>query len=148
MVGDYTKHVGDWFPGVRFFDSKFIPQPQVSDLTDRVVKSFTDKAVDAKLLQQATIFYRVSGGRGGPTGSYLSRTKSTSRAAAIENFALGPKTVGNTAEWISEVHVPKDIPIYEGTAAKLEGLAGGGNQIFIPREFLDDEWFKPRSPLN
>jgi len=44
--------------------------------------------------------------------------------------------------WLAKVRVPAGTPIYEGTAAAQGALRGGGNQIFIPREWLRDDWFK------
>ena len=64
----------------------------------------------------------------------------------MNDLALDPAW-GNSRIWVSEVHVPAGVPIYEGTAAAQGVLRGRGNQIFIPREWLVDDWFKLPSIL-
>jgi hypothetical protein len=85
--------------------------------------------------------YRVWGEEAGRVGSYLTRTRPASRAQAMQDLALDPEW-GNSRVWVSEVRVPAGVPIYEGTAEALGSLRGGGNQVFIPREWLVDEWFQ------
>lgn len=64
----------------------------------------------------------------------------------MSDLALDPAW-GNSRVWLSEVRVPAGTPIYEGTAAAQGALRGGGNQIFIPREWLRDDWFQLPSIL-
>ena len=69
------------------------------------------------------------------------RVKPASRAQAMNDLSLDPAW-GNSRVWVSEVRVGVGTSIYEGTAAKQGALRGGGNQIFIPREWLVEGWFQ------
>jgi hypothetical protein len=139
-VADAAKHL-DNAPssGATFFGR--VITPHIDDLSTRTIRSFTDGKVTASVLQHDTVFYRVWGEEAGRVGSYMTRVKPTSRAQAMESLALDPAW-NNSRVWISEVHVPAGVPIYEGTAAAEGILKGGGNQVFIPSDWLVDFWFR------
>lgn len=96
-----------------------------------------------------TILYRVSGGKAGEVGSYLSRTPQECGLQSQLDLALNPSWE-NSTEKVTKVIIPKGTVIYEGVAGpqnifdSLENtigeLPGGGNQIYIPK--VDVGWFK------
>jgi hypothetical protein len=45
---------------------------------------------------------------------------------------------GNTAEKVVTIRVPAGTIIYDGQAAGVRGMVGGGNQIYIPQ--VDPAW--------
>ena len=79
-------------------------------------------------------------------GSYLTRVKPGSAGQAMQDLALDPAW-RNSRAFVSEVRVPAGTPIYEGTAAPQGVLSGGGNQVYVPREWLRDPMFGPVEPL-
>ena len=93
--------------------------------------------------------YRVSGGKAGEVGSYVSRMPQGGGLQSQLDLALNPSW-GNTTENITKVVVPKGTTIYEGIAAPqniydslgnvIGTLPGGGNQVYIPK--VEAGWFK------
>ncbi len=120
--------------------------PAVDDLSSGVVKTFTDGRVTPSVTQGEITLYRVWGEEGGRVGSYLTRTRPTSATQALNDLALDPQW-GNSRTFVTEVRVPPGTPIYEGTAAAVGALRGGGNQVYIPRGWLSDEMFHITQPL-
>ena len=106
--------------------------------------SFTGAVYTKITLTEDTIFYRVYGGAAKKVRSFMSRTLQYGGLQSQLDLALDPKW-GNTAQYITQVIVPKGTVIFEGTAAPqvINGgtgiLPGGGNQIFIPE--VDSSWF-------
>ena len=90
------------------------------------------------------MFYRVYGGEAGEVGRYMTRVPQNGGMQSQIDLALNPEW-GNTAEYVTEVVVPKGTVIYEGGAASqtINGgagqLLGGGNQIYIPE--VNASWF-------
>lgn len=82
-------------------------------------------------------------------GSFLSKTPQNGGLQSQMDLALNPAW-GNTAEYVSEVIVPKGTKIYEGTAVPqvikdsmgntIGHLPGGGSQVYIPN--VNARWFK------
>lgn len=70
--------------------------------------------------------FRAWGGESGQLGAWLSPVAPESPAAAQSMLSLPP---GNTAEFLSEVHIPGGTQIQYGTAAGAFGQSGGGMQI-------------------
>jgi hypothetical protein len=126
------------FVGSTFFGRTITPH--IDDLSPRVVASFHNREVTPAVLTTETVFYRVWGEGSGRVSSYITRNRPDSRLKAIIDLALAPE-FNNSAIWISEVRVPAGVPIYEGLVASVGSLRGQGNQVYVPFEWLVDEWF-------
>lgn len=114
-----------------------------------VAETFTGGSYTKTVLNEDTTFYRVYGGDAKQVGSYMSRVPQNGGIQSQIDLALKPEW-GNTTEYVTKVIVPKGTTIYEGTAAPqtlnetIGGtgqLIGGGNQVYIPREELNPDWF-------
>lgn len=107
-----------------------------------ITNSFRSGSYTETILQEDTIFYRVSGGNAREVGHYFSRTPQAGGLQSQLDLALNPEW-GNTASIVSQVNVPAGTAIYEGFAAQqnITGgiLSGGGSQIYIPE--VDATWW-------
>ena len=118
---------------------------RVPALSPDIAETFRSGSYTATTLSENTTFYRVYGGNAGKVGSYMSRTLQNGGMQSQIDLALNPLW-GNTAEYVTEVVVPKGTTIYEGAAAPQDinggagQLLGGGNQVYIPE--VDPNWFK------
>jgi hypothetical protein len=122
-----------------------VPLPASTRLT------FEGGTAVGKVLEHDTIMYRVIAGAPGPAstvtrtagreGSYLTLTRPTSSKQAIDTLALDP-TWGNEAVHLVEVRVPKGTVIWEGKAAAQGSLPGGGSQVWVSSDQLNESWFK------
>ena len=114
-------------------------------LKQSIAETFTGATYTQKVLEEDTVFYRVTTNEAGKVGSYMSRTPQMGGMQSQLDLALNPEW-GNTAQVVTKVTVPKGTVIYEGTAAPqvINGgagiLPGGGNQVYIPE--VDPNWFK------
>lgn len=127
---------------------KYFPINQ-GPLKENVTNSFNGGTYTQKVLSEDTVMYRVSGGKAGEVGSYVSRTPQGGGLQSQLDLALNPSW-GNTTENVSQVVVPKGTVIYEGTAAPqnitdslgntIGTLPGGRNQVYIPE--VNAGWFK------
>lgn len=75
---------------------------------------------------EGLIAYRFRGGRSARLGSWLTPQALRSSSAAIRSLALPS---GNTAEFVSVVHVPGGTRIQYGRVSPAFGQPGGGIQI-------------------
>ena len=116
----------------------------VDDLTPDVISTFTGGKVTASVTQSETTLYRVWGGGSGQTSTWFTRQMPSSSAQAKGALSL---PAHNAATFVTVVTVPAGTPIYEGTAAKMFGGTGGGDQIFIPREWVSGCQFGSTNPL-
>lgn len=78
------------------------------------------------------------GGASSEIGPYWTRIKPSGPVQSIIDSALDPAVVGNTATRVVEIVVPPGVKFYEGAAAQLGDLVGGGNQVIIPK--VDPAW--------
>ena len=130
-------------------DIKYSPVNSCDKIKQEVVESFRSATFTEKVLTEDTIMYRVSGGKAGKVGSYVSKTPQGGGLQSQLDLALNPSW-GNTTENVTKVIVPKGTVIYEGVAAPqnildsmgntIGTLPGGGNQIYIPK--VEVRWFK------
>ncbi len=128
---------------------KYSPVNPCDKISQEVAESFRSATFTEKVLTEDTIMYRVSGGKAGKVGSYLSKTSQGGGLQSQLDLALNPSW-GNTTENVTKVIVPKGTVIYEGAAAPqnildslgntIGTLPGGGNQIYIPK--VEVRWFK------
>jgi len=79
-----------------------------------------------------TTLYRVYGGKAGELGPYWTRTEPQGPLQSVIDSALDPAW-GSNATRVVKIEVPSGVKINEGVAALQRGLAGGGNQVFVPR---------------
>ena len=126
-------------------ETKFSPiNPGPLDIND--ANSFRSATYIRKVLTEDTTFYRVYSSESNRIGPYMTRTPQNGVMQSQLDLALNPDW-GNNATNVELVTVPKGTTIYEGVAAPqtINGgagnLLGGGNQIFINREDLDESWF-------
>ncbi len=103
----------DFASGWRRLTVDDVPLPKIERL------KFTGQRATGRVLTEDTMFYRVSGGKGGRQGTYLTGVRPESAEKAIQTLALDQKIVGNTAAHLAEVKLPKGTVIWEGTAARL-----------------------------
>ena len=118
-------------------------------LKEEVANSFNGAVYTERVLTEDTVMYRVSGGKAGKIGSYLSMTPQRGGLQSQLDLALNPAW-GNTTENVAKVIVPKGTTIYEGIAAPqniydslgnvIGTLPGGGNQVYIPQ--VEVGWFQ------
>jgi RHS repeat-associated protein len=106
-------------------------------LPQAVASTFRSGTYTEVVLQETTTLYRVYGGNAGKIGSYWSRTNPSGPLQSVIDSALA-RGWGNTAEKVATAQVPAGTKIYEGVAARQGGLAGGGNQVYIPK--VDPTW--------
>ncbi|MEG0314852.1 MAG: hypothetical protein RR646_06295 [Erysipelotrichaceae bacterium] len=128
---------------------KYSPVNPCDKISQEVAESFRGATFTEKVLTEDTIMYRVSGGKVGEVGSYLSKTPQGGGLQSQLDLALNP-VWGNTTENVIKVIVPKGTVIYEGVAAPqnildsfgntISTLTVGGNQIYILK--VDARWFK------
>ena len=71
----------------------------------------------------------VTGGNSGIGGGYFTTTTITSSVQAQRLLALDPSF--NKATFIESAIIPRGTTIFQGTAAKLGNLPGGGVQIYL-----------------
>jgi hypothetical protein len=115
-------------------------------LKEDVANTFSGATYTETTLTEDTIFYRVYGGEAEKIGRFLSATPQRGGLQSQIDLALNPEW-GNTAEFVTQVVVPKGTVIYQGTAAPqiifggVGKLLGGGSQIYIPE--VDSSWFIP-----
>jgi len=113
-------------------------------LKPSVAETFNGAVYKETVLTEETTFYRVYGGNSGKVGSYMTRVPQNGGTQSQIDLALNPEW-GNTAQYTTNVTVPKGTVIYEGTAASqtINGgagqLIGGGNQVYIPE--VKASWF-------
>ena len=128
---------------------KYSPINPGMTLKDEIVQSFNVAVYTKRMLKKDTVMYRVSGGKAGKVGSYMSMTLQEGGLQSQLDLALNP-IWENTTENVTKVLVPKGTIIYEGIAAPqniydslgnvIGVLPGGGNQIFIPH--VEEGWFQ------
>ena len=128
---------------------KYSPIKPCNEISQEVAESFNGATFTKTTLTEDTVMYRVSGGKAGEVGSYVSRTPQGGGLQSQLDLALNPSW-GNTTENITKVVVPKGTTIYEGIAAPqniydslgnvIGTLPGGGNQVYIPK--VEAGWFK------
>lgn len=128
---------------------KYSPINPCNEISQEVAESFNGATFTKATLTEDTVMYRVSGGKAGEVGSYVSRTPQGGGLQSQLDLALNPSW-GNTTENITKVVVPKGTTIYEGVAAPqniydslgntIGVLPGGGNQVYIPK--VEAGWFK------
>ncbi len=129
--------------------TKYSPINPCDKISQEVAGSFRGATFTEKVLTEDTIMYRISGGKAGEVGSYLSKTPQGGGLQSQLDLALNPSW-GNTTENVTKVIIPKGTIIYEGVAAPqnilnslsntIGTLPGGGNRIYIPK--VEVEWFK------
>lgn len=113
--------IADGMPLSRFGPMRLGPLPA------QIANTFRGSSYTATTLTEATILYRVYGGKAGQIGMYWTRTPP---AGPVQSMLL-PKW-GNTALNLSRIRVPAGTTIYEGAAAAQGGFVGGGSQVVIP----------------
>ena len=128
---------------------RYSPINPCNEISQEVAESFNGATFTKTTLTEDTVMYRVSGGKAGKVGSYVSRTPQGGGLQSQLDLALNPSW-GNTTENITKVVVPKGTTIYEGVAAPqniydslgniIGVLPGGGNQVYIPK--VEAGWFK------
>ena len=128
---------------------KYSPIKPCNEISQEVAESFNGATFTKTTLTEDTVMYRVSGGKAGEVGSYVSRMPQGGGLQSQLDLALNPSW-GNTTENITKVVVPKGTTIYEGIAAPqniydslgnvIGTLPGGGNQVYIPK--VEAGWFK------
>lgn len=101
-------------------------------LTDAIANTFRSGTYTKVVTQEETTLYRVYSGKAGELGSYWTRIKPQGPLQSTIDSALD-QNLGNTATNVSTIKVPKEMTIYEGTAAEQRGLVGGGNQVYIEK---------------
>ena len=139
-------------------DIKYSPVNSCDKIKQEVVESFRSATFTEKVLTEDTIMYRVSGGKAGKVGSYVSKTPQGGGLQSQLDLALNPSW-GNTTENVTKVIVPKGTVIYEGVAAPQNILDSMGNTVPVtqpyfcgynlnPKEVKDeykwyaDKWYK------
>ncbi len=106
-----------------------------ANLDAGVLKSFAaqpDQIVLQNDLTVSRVFDKIPGLTGGGSeigGQFFTTTPITSSLQAQESLSLGSF---NQARFIESAVIPKGTTIYQGTAAQLGNLPGGGVQIFVP----------------
>ncbi len=105
--------------------------------------SYTEVVTD-----KPTTLYRVYGGNSRQQGSYFTTVKPAGPDQTKIDSALLSEW-GGTAEKYVKIEVPAGTTLYKGKAAPqvgdtktFESVLGGGDQIVIPREKLNPEWFE------
>ena len=108
----------------------------VAKITDTIRARFTDGSVEKVVLEADLLVYRVidkiqgvTGGNSGIGGGYFTTTTITSSVQAQRLLALDPSF--NKATFIESAIIPRGTTIFQGTAAKLGNLPGGGVQIYL-----------------
>ena len=129
--------------------TKYSPINPCDKISQEVAESFRGATFTEKVLTEDTIMYRISGGKAGEVGSYLSKTPQGGGLQSQLDLALNPSW-GNTTENVTKVIISKGTIIYEGVAAPqnildslgnaIGILSGGESQIYIPK--VEVEWFK------
>ncbi len=97
-----------------------------------IARTFRSGTYTQKILSSDTMLYRVISETGNPAGSFWTRVKPTGSLQSVIDYALDQKW-GNTATKLVTAKIPRGTKIFEGVAAKQGQLAGGGNQIYIPK---------------
>ena len=94
---------------------------------DDILKAFGDNWEYARVtkLSEDLVVYRYYGGDAGPEGFYFTTTLVDD---PVSQLAL----TSNTAEYVVEVIIPKGSVVLEGGVGALDGLPGGGYQIYSP----------------
>ena len=128
---------------------KYSPINPCNEISKEVAESFNGATFTKMKLTEDTLMYRVSGGKAGKVGSYLSRIPQGGGLQSQLDLALNPAWE-NTAENITKVIVPKETVVYEGIVAPqniydsmgnvIGVLPGGGNQVYISK--VKEWWFK------
>jgi filamentous hemagglutinin len=111
------------------------PGPLAKDIAN----TFRSATYTENIAEGQITLYRSYGGTAGELGSFWTRTKPTGPMQSTIDNALSPAW-GNTAEKVSSMTIPKGTRFYEGVVAPQGNLVGGGNQIYIPEEFLNPDW--------
>ena len=106
-------------------------------LPEDVANTFRSGTYTEETTQTQTTLYRAYGGQAGELARYWTRIRPSGPLQAIIDSALNP-IWGNTATKVATIEVPEGTTIYEGVAAGQGGLAGGGNQVYIP--VVDPLW--------
>jgi hypothetical protein len=130
-----TSRFGEFVAGWRPLRVADVPLPSEAR------KTFTGNKAVGSVLASDTVFYRVSGGRAGRVGGYLTRTKPNGVQEAVQTLALNPDWELEGVHLI-EVRVPKGTVIWEGTAKRQGSLPGGGSQVWVSQEQLSENWFR------
>ncbi len=101
-------------------------------------KTFRSGTYVAEELAESMTLYRVYSDPARKFGQYWTRTLPSGPTQSIIDHALDPRLTGNRATEIVKIKVPPGQTIYEGLAASLGSLPGGGNQVFILH--VDPAW--------
>ncbi len=78
--------------------------------------------------------YRVANFEPDPAydlGKFWTRSKPRGPRQAQVDLALGPKSTKNGSVYWQKIEIPKGQKLFEGIAGPLEGLPGGGSQIYL-----------------
>ncbi len=108
-------------------------------LSREVADTFRSGTYSGRTLTQETTLYRVISDNGNPSGSYWTSVKPTGPLQAVSDYALDQKW-GNRATRVVTATMPAGTVVYEGYAARQEGLPGGGIQIYVPK--VNSDWIK------
>ena len=101
-----------------------------------ILRSFTGSQAAKSVLDNdltvTRVFDKIPGVTDGSSeigGRFFTTTTITSSAQAQESLALAGF---NQARFVESAVIPRGTTIYQGTAARLGNLSGGGVQIFVP----------------
>jgi len=98
-------------------------------------------ATTSSVTKDTETMYRVWGGDAQQQGAWLTPIKPTSAEQAKAQLAL---PTGNTAQYISEVKVPKGTRVQSGTAAANFNQPGGGQQVKLIDNIPSSAYGKPQ----
>jgi hypothetical protein len=111
-------------------------------LAEDIANTFRSGTYTSRILDGDEIFYRVISEGGDPAGRFWTASEPSGPLQSVIDSALDQSWVlRNSATQLVTVRVPGGTIVYEGFAAPQGSLAGGGNQVYIPR--VNSSWIAP-----
>ena len=132
------------------------PLHEIKSGAGTVSDTFRSGSYSRIVTEEEVTLYRVFDGKNAKVkGSYWSDVQPTGPLQATLDAAILPEWGSNASRWV-KITLPKGSAIYRGAAApqalktaetgiSTGQLLGGGNQVYLEREFLDNSWDALRS---
>ncbi|MCD6040366.1 MAG: hypothetical protein K0R98_1614 [Rickettsiaceae bacterium] len=100
-------------------------------LSADIANTFRSGSYVGRVLDQATIFWRVTADNDNALGNFWTAVQLKGPLQSVIDLALD-QNWGNTAVQTYSRVFPAGTQVYEGAAAGQRGLVDGGSQIYIP----------------